>query len=137
MAGACELLKHKIRINSYTHKNKKFNTTGSTNTASLFNHKHSSKHVAAHTIDNDTHSNRPQTSVFQSAWYSRFASSCKILFTFFLTPSFWLASFSSTGVRNFPSVVSSCSSESADPSRKNTRSNNTENGNTEENISIL
>lgn len=46
------------------------------------------------------------------------------MFTFFLTVSSELLSLSSTGARNFPSTPSSCSSVSADPIRRKTRSTN-------------
>ena len=45
--------------------------------------------------------------------------------TFFRTPSVWLASLSSTGGRNLKRTFCSCSSVSAEPTRRKTRSSNT------------
>jgi hypothetical protein len=49
------------------------------------------------------------------------------LCTFFLTPSCWLDSFNNTGGRNFDIALCNCSSDSAEPMRRNTRSKRAEN----------
>ena len=57
--------------------------------------------------------------------YNMFSQTVYAVITFLRTPSAWLASFSRTGARNFANTAWSCSSLSAEPSLRNTRSSNT------------